>query len=71
MSLKERIEKAKVELSLHSLKNQVRNLISGIDKKDILLIAIFPLIIFLVMLLPLWIRESLELNIENPSCGSI
>jgi len=53
MSLKERIEKAKVELSLHSLKNQVRNLISGIDKKDILLIAIFPLIIFLVMLLPL------------------
>ena len=54
-------------LRLSSIKKQAKDLIYGICKKDIILIVIFPIILFLIMLLPSWIRESLQLDIKNPS----
>ncbi|MBI2004167.1 rhomboid family intramembrane serine protease [Candidatus Pacearchaeota archaeon] len=62
-SIKEEITKM---LSLSSLKKQAKELVKGITKRDILLMAIFPAIIFLIMLLPNVIRENLQLEIKNP-----
>jgi len=65
-SLKKGIEEMKRLLSPSSLKKQARELVYGISKKDILLIAIFPITLFLIMLLPSVIRDILRLDIKNP-----
>ncbi|MDI3474147.1 MAG: hypothetical protein PWR30_470 [Candidatus Woesearchaeota archaeon] len=66
-SLKKGIEENKRNLSLFSVKKQIEELFYEINKKDIALILILPIISVLIMFLPLWIRETLVVNIENPS----
>jgi len=56
----------KRQLGFSSLKRQFSELIMGIQKRDALLILIFPILITLIALLPSAIRESLQLNIKNP-----
>jgi len=64
--LRKGIEEMNRMLSLYSLKKQARELVYGISKKDILLIALFPVILFLIMLLPSIIRDTLRLDIKSP-----
>jgi len=65
-NLKKSLSLLKNQLKFSSLKLQFLDLIKGIKKRDLLLLIIFPIAITLIMLLPLWIREILQLNIKNP-----
>ncbi|MDP3026387.1 MAG: hypothetical protein Q8N63_01670 [Nanoarchaeota archaeon] len=56
----------KRQLNPSSLKKQFLELIKGIEKKDIVLMLILPILITLIMILPLSIRTLLQLNIKNP-----
>jgi hypothetical protein len=64
--LRKEIEEMKRMLSLSSLKKQAKELVYGISKKDILLIALFPITLFLIMLPPSIIRDTLRLDIKSP-----
>jgi hypothetical protein len=57
----------KRELNLNSLKKQFLGLIKDIQKRDILLFFLFPILITLLMLLPSATKEILQLNIKEPS----
>jgi len=56
----------KQQLSPESLKKQFLELINGIGKRNIIFMLIIPVLITLLSLLPLTIREILQLNIKNP-----
>ncbi|MFA6023092.1 MAG: rhomboid family intramembrane serine protease [Candidatus Pacearchaeota archaeon] len=59
-------EELKRQLSISSLKTQVLELIKGINKVDIVLMLILPVLTTLIMILPLNIRNILQLDIKNP-----
>jgi hypothetical protein len=49
------------------LKKGFREIFSNVTKKDLFLIAIFPIILTIILLLPQAIQELLRLNIQSPS----
>jgi len=56
----------KRQLNPSSLKRQFLELIRGIEKKDAVLMLILPILITFIMILPLSVRNLLQLNIKSP-----
>ncbi|MBI2452244.1 rhomboid family intramembrane serine protease [Candidatus Pacearchaeota archaeon] len=56
----------KRQLNPSSLKKQFLETIKGIKKKDVVLMLILPILLTLIMVLPLSMRNLLQLDIKNP-----